>query len=79
MTRLPPPRSSKADGSPATATCRKTEPIDLAALSGAVEERGVAWRVVSGDELDAWVGDASVLTDDHAPTDQLLTPYSVAS
>ncbi len=54
-------------------------PIDLAGLSSAVEDRGVAWRVVSGDELDAWVGDAAVLTDDHAPTDQLLTPYSVAS
>jgi hypothetical protein len=30
---------------------------------------------VSGTDLDDWVGDAQVLTDDHAPVDQLLTPY----
>jgi spermidine synthase len=29
-------------------------------------------RVVRGDELDEYVGDAAVLTDDHAPVDQLL-------
>ncbi len=26
-------------------------------------------------QLDEFVGDAAVLTDDHAPVDQLLTPY----
>jgi spermidine synthase len=30
-------------------------------------------RVVSGAELDRWLGDAPVLTDDLAPVDQLLT------
>ena len=29
-------------------------------------------RIVRGDELDEYVGDAAVLTDDHAPVDQLL-------
>ena len=33
------------------------------------------WRLLAGPELEAWVGDAMVLTDDHAPVDQLLTPY----
>jgi hypothetical protein len=33
------------------------------------------WQVADGDELDRFVGDAEVLTDDHAPVDQLLTPY----
>ncbi len=32
-------------------------------------------RSLTGADLDAWVGDAEVLTDDHAPVDQLLTPY----
>jgi spermidine synthase len=31
-------------------------------------------RVLTGDELDDFIGDAQVLTDDHAPVDQLLTP-----
>jgi hypothetical protein len=35
----------------------------------------VDWKVITGAELAAWTGDASVLTDDHAPVDQLLTPY----
>jgi spermidine synthase len=51
-------------------------PLDLAALSGRLARRGTAWTVAAGAELDAWVGDATVLTDDHAPVDQLLTPYA---
>ena len=38
--------------------------------------RSFGWRLASGPELDAWVGEAQVLTDDHAPVDQLLTPYA---
>ena len=30
---------------------------------------------ITGDELARWVGDAQVLTDDHAPVDQLLEPF----
>jgi hypothetical protein len=37
--------------------------------------RQLAWQVAEGAELDAFIGDAQVLTDDHAPVDQLLTPY----
>ena len=37
--------------------------LDVAAADGVV---------VDGAELDAYVGDARVLTDDHAPVDQLL-------
>ena len=50
-------------------------PIDTAAWQDALDERGVGWQVLTGDELDAWVGDSPVLTDDFAPVDQLLTPY----
>jgi hypothetical protein len=31
--------------------------------------------VSRGADLDRFVGDAPVLTDDFAPVDQLLTPY----
>jgi hypothetical protein len=31
--------------------------------------------VAEGPALDSFVGDAGVLTDDHAPVDQLVTPY----
>ena len=49
-------------------------PLDLAALRTSLAERDLAWGVVYGAELDAWIGDARVLTDDHAPVDQILTP-----
>ncbi len=51
------------------------EPLDVAALRAALTERGLTWGVLDGADLDAWVGGAMVLTDDHAPVDQLLTPY----
>ena len=38
-------------------------------------DKDLAWRVAEGADLDEFVGDAEVLTDDHAPVDQLLTPY----
>ncbi len=50
-------------------------PIDVAAVANRLTERGAEWDVIGGAELAAWVGDASVLTDDYAPVDQLLTPY----
>ena len=31
--------------------------------------------MLTGPGLESWVGDAEVLTDDHAPVDQLLQPY----
>jgi len=50
-------------------------PVDAAALASRMGDRGLDWQVVEGAALDAWIGDAVVLTDDHAPVDQLLTPY----
>ena len=50
-------------------------PLDAAALRAALPDFDSAWQVAEGAELDAFVGDAEVLTDDHAPVDQLLTPY----
>ena len=54
------------------------EPLDLEALRSGFAAQGLAWEVVEGAELDAWIGDSPVLTDDFAPVDQLLTPYPSA-
>ena len=51
------------------------QPLDTAAIEAAMTDKDLAWRVAEGADLDAFVGDAEVLTDDHAPVDQLLTPY----
>lgn len=51
------------------------EPLDLRAWEARLGERESSWRVVGDGDLDDWVGDAEVLTDDDAPVDQLLTPY----
>ncbi len=50
-------------------------PVDVVALAERVDERGTGWQQLTGVDLDEWVGDAPLLTDDYAPVDQLLTPY----
>lgn len=47
------------------------KPIDVPAITGHLEP---SMDVL--DRPDSFVGDAPVLTDDYAPVDQLLTPYS---
>ncbi|MGW6197055.1 fused MFS/spermidine synthase [Kribbella sp. NPDC055110] len=47
------------------------KPIDVPAIAGHL---GPSMGVL--DRPDSFVGDAPVLTDDYAPVDQLLTPYS---
>lgn len=64
-----------ADGGGNMVAVASRSPIDTAGLAEALGERGLDWQVLDGPGLDAWVGDAAVLTDDHAPVDQLLTPY----
>ncbi|WP_448627150.1 fused MFS/spermidine synthase [Geodermatophilus sp. URMC 64] len=51
-------------------------PIPVGAIADAMAAHDVAWQVARAAQLDAFVGDAPVLTDDHAPVDQLLTPYA---
>lgn len=48
-------------------------PVDVDAVAQGLSGRDVAWLVAADADLDSWIGDASVLTDDHAPVDQLLT------
>ena len=51
------------------------QPLDTEGIAAAMSDHDLAWRVASGADVDDLVGDADVLTDDHAPVDQLLTPY----
>jgi spermidine synthase len=49
-------------------------PVDAPAIQRALDARDVGWKIITGEDLTAWAGDARVLTDDHAPVDQLLQP-----
>lgn len=49
-------------------------PLPIAEIEAALENRS-DWVVIQGAQLDRWIGDATVLSDDFAPVDQLLTPY----
>lgn len=49
-------------------------PVDVPAIQEALDARDVGWKIATGDDLVSWTGDARVLTDDHAPVDQLLQP-----
>ena len=65
----------RADGGNMVAVA-SDRPLDVGALEQALARHGTGWAAVSGRALAAWVGGAEVLTDDHAPVDQLLTPYA---
>ncbi len=49
-------------------------PIDVAAIQARNDDRGDDDEVATGARLDAFIGNARVLTDDFAPVDQLLNP-----
>lgn len=49
-------------------------PLPIEAIRAANSRRGRTDDLLVGAELERFVGDASILTDDHAPVDQLLTP-----
>jgi spermidine synthase len=49
-------------------------PLPLEGIEAANRRRGAVDEILAGDALRAFVGDAPVLIDDHAPVDQLLTP-----
>ncbi len=62
------------DGGNVVAVASRT-PLPAADIEAALIEHELAWQFAEGKALDDFVGDADVLTDDHAPVDQLLTPY----
>ena len=51
--------------------------LPIEAIRAANTRRGRTDDLLVGAELDRFVGDARILTDDHAPVDQLLTPRPV--
>ncbi|SET61216.1 fused MFS/spermidine synthase [Geodermatophilus poikilotrophus] len=51
-------------------------PPEETALARALLAQDSTWQVASAEEVAVLAGDAQVLTDDHAPVDQLLTPYA---
>lgn len=51
-------------------------PLDPVAIRAAMDRRDTGWTVRDPAGTAAWVGDAQVLTDDYAPVDQLLQPYT---
>ncbi|WP_235928302.1 fused MFS/spermidine synthase [Goekera deserti] len=51
------------------------QPLPIGGIEAALAQQDLAWQVAEGAELDRFVGQAPVLTDDFAPVDQLLTPY----
>ena len=53
----------------------RPEPLPVDGITSALADHDLAWHLAEGAELDAFIGDAAVLTDDYAPVDQLLTPY----
>lgn len=47
-------------------------PVDAAAVIEKAAADGLQVEVLTAAELDSWIGEAPVLTDDHAPVDQLV-------
>jgi spermidine synthase len=50
-------------------------PIDVQEIQASISARGGDQAVATGAAVDEFIGSASVLTDDFAPVDQLLTPF----
>jgi spermidine synthase len=48
------------------------DPIDSEALAAAAGSSGDRVRIVAGDEIPGFIGDAPLLSDDYAPVDQLI-------
>src|SRR3954471_2934815 len=51
------------------------QPLPVEGIADALRGQELAWQVADEREVAEFVGNAEVLTDDHAPVDQLLTPY----
>ena len=51
-------------------------PIDAEGIAAANAARGDDDVIATGEQLDEFIGEVPVLTDDYAPVDQLLTPLA---
>ena len=73
MKRDDPSSSTAIDGGNMVVVA-SDRPIDPKALQQALDAESTHWTIAAGDDLTRWTGAAEVLTDDHAPVDQLLQP-----
>lgn len=48
--------------------------LDVDAVTSALAERDTGWAALTGDDLEDWIGDAPILTDDFAPVDHSSRP-----
>jgi hypothetical protein len=64
-----------SDGGDVVVVVASRSELPVAANGEAMRAHDVGWVPTTGRALDDFVGGAQVLTDDHAPVDQLLTPY----
>jgi spermidine synthase len=62
------------DGGNVVAVASQRE-LPVAGIADVLAGRALAWQVADGAALTAFIGNATVLTDDFAPVDQLLNPY----
>ncbi len=68
------PALAGEDGGNVVAVASRS-PLPVERIEAELPDLDLAWQVADGEQLDRFVGGAEVLTDDHAPVDQLLTPY----
>ena len=52
--------------------------LDITAIENALDSRDTGWSIAAGTDVETWVDDAQILTDDFAPVDQLLQPHPSA-
>jgi spermidine synthase len=71
---LAPPETVAGDTGGNLVLVASDAPLDTKALAARAEVRGEPGSVHS--DARRFAGNAEVLTDDHAPVDQLLTPYA---
>jgi spermidine synthase len=69
-----PPVLAGEDGGNLVAVASR-QPLPGERIADALSVHELPWGLTDGSRLDGFVGNAEVLTDDHAPVDQLLTPY----
>ena len=53
--------------------------LDSDAIQTGLDARETPWKVMQGEALRQWVGDATPLSDNYAPVDQLLEPSRTRS
>ena len=73
---MAPPSSLRGESGGNLVLVASDRPIAVDRLGALAATRGEPGSVAGLEQVRAFAGDAAVLTDDDAPVDQLLTPYS---